>query len=76
VLRALSARPAEILGLPSGRLSPGAPGDVILLDPEAPWVNDPAKMRGRAKNTPFDEARMTGRVLATVVAGRIVHRTA
>jgi dihydroorotase len=73
VLDAMSSRPAAILGLPAGRLAPGAPGDVIVFDPEAPWVCDPAKMKGRAKNTPFDGARMTGKVLATIVAGRVVH---
>jgi dihydroorotase len=73
VLDAMSARPAAILGLPVGRLAAGAPGDVIVLDPEAPWVCDPAEMKGRAKNTPFDGARMTGRVMVTIVAGRVVH---
>jgi dihydroorotase len=73
VLQAMTSAPADILGLPQGRLKPGAPADLILFDPEAPWVCDPARMRGRAKNTPFDGARMSGRVLTTIVAGEIVH---
>ena len=40
LLRALSTRPAEILGLPGGRLTPGAPADLILFDPDAPYVLD------------------------------------
>ncbi|HEV2559054.1 MAG TPA: dihydroorotase [Microvirga sp.] len=72
LLRALSTRPAEILGLPGGRLAKGAPADLVLFDPEAPWVLDKRRLRSRSKNTPFDEARLQGRVTLTLVAGRIV----
>jgi len=72
LLNAMSTRPAELLGLPGGRLEPGAPADVIVFDPELPWVVDAEKLRSRCKNTPFDEARMTGKVLMTIVAGRVV----
>jgi dihydroorotase len=73
LLRALSTRPAEILGLPGGRLAPGAPADLILLDPDEPYVLDKRRLRSRSKNSPFDEARLDGRVLKTMVAGRFVH---
>lgn len=73
LLRAMSSRPAEILGLSCGRLQRGAPADVIVFDPAAPYVLDKASLRSRAKNTPFDEARLEGRVFATFVAGRAVH---
>jgi dihydroorotase len=73
LLRAVSTRPAEILGLPGGRLAPGAPADLILLDPDEPYVLDKRDLRSRSKNSPFDEARLQGRVLMTMVAGRIVH---
>jgi dihydroorotase len=72
LLRALSTRPAEILGLPGGRLTKGAPADLILFDPEAPFVLDKRQLRSRSKNTPFDEARLEGQVSVTMVAGRIV----
>ncbi len=73
LLRALSTRPAEILGLPGGRLKAGAPADLVLLDPEEPWVLDKRRLRSRSKNSPFDESRLEGRVLRTFVAGRQVH---
>lgn len=73
ILRAMSTRPAEILGLPGGRLARGAPADLILLDPEAPYVLDKRNLRSRSKNSPFDEARLEGQVLLTLVGGRIVH---
>ena len=67
--RALSLAPSQRLGLDTGRLSAGAPADLVLFDPDAPFVMDRSKLRSKSKNTPFDEARMEGRVLGTWVAG-------
>lgn len=72
LIEAMSTKPSDILGLPTGRLAPGAPADVIVFDPEEPWVCDPDELRGRSKNTPFDGAKMVGRVKLTVVAGKVV----
>ncbi len=73
LFRALSTRPAELLGLEVGRLAPGAPADLIVVDPDAPWVVNAESLRSRSKNTPFDDARLQGRVLRTLVAGRTVY---
>lgn len=73
LLRAMSSRPAEILGLPQGRLAVGAPADLIRFDPDEPYVVDPEKLHSRCKNTPFDEARMQGRVRMTLVAGAVAY---
>ncbi len=75
LLRAMSSRPADLLGLPQGRLAVGAPADLMLFDPDEPYVLDPAKLHSLCKNTPFDEARLQGVVHLTVVGGRIVHET-
>jgi dihydroorotase len=76
LIRAMSTRPAELLGLPGGTLRAGSPADVIVIDPDEPWVLDPADLKSQCKNTPFDEARFTGRVRQTVVGGRTVYRWA
>jgi dihydroorotase len=76
LLRAMSTRPAEILGLPGGRLAKDAPADLILFDPDEPFVLDPADLHSKSKNTPFDEARLQGRVLRTLVAGKTVYEYA
>jgi dihydroorotase len=73
LIAAMTTRPADILRLPQGRLAVGAPADLIRFDPDEPWVCDPAKLRSRCKNTPFDEGRMEGRVKLTLVAGAVAH---
>jgi dihydroorotase len=76
LLRAMSTRPAELLGIAGGTLKSGAPADVIVVDTDVPWVVDPIELKSKCKNTPFDEARMQGRVVRTIVAGRTVYEYA
>ena len=71
--RALAFNPAQRLGLPQGRLAVGAPADLVLFDPNAPFVLDRFKLASKSKNTPFDGARMEGKVLGTWVAGAKVY---
>lgn len=71
--RAMALNPAKRLGLDAGRLAPGAPADLVLFDPDAPFVLDRFTLLSKSKNTPFDGARMEGRVLGTWVAGRRVY---
>ncbi len=73
LIRAMSTKPAELLGLPGGTLKPGAPADVIVVDLDVPWVLDPETLKSKCKNTPFDEARLQGRAVRTIVAGRTVY---
>ena len=69
IWRAMSLNPARRLGLDAGRLAAGAPADLVLFDPDAPFVLDRFTLLSKSKNTPFDGARMQGRVLGTWVAG-------
>lgn len=73
VLRPLTQGPAEVLDLEAGRLEAGRPADLVLFDADAPVVVDLAALRSRSRNSPFDGRRLQGRVLLTVVGGRIVH---
>jgi dihydroorotase len=73
LIRAMSTRPAELLGLSGGTLRPGAVADIIVIDAETPWVLDPAELQSQCKNTPFAEARFQGRVARTIVGGRTVY---
>lgn len=71
---AMSLNPAKRLGLDSGRLAEGAPADLVLFDPDVPFVLDRFKLRSKSQNTPYDGQRMQGRVEATYVAGEPVYR--
>jgi dihydroorotase len=73
LLKAMSTRPAELLGLPGGTLRPGAPADVVVIDPDVPWLLERDELKSKCRNTPFDEARMQGRAVRTIVAGRTVY---
>jgi dihydroorotase len=72
LLRPLTVSPAKLFGLPGGRLQKGAPADIILVDLDEPWVVNKDLLRSRSKNSPFDEAKMQGRVLRTLVDGETV----
>jgi dihydroorotase len=76
LLKAMTINPARLLGLPAGRLQKGAPADLILVDLGQPWVVDRAQLKARSRNSPFDESKMQGRVLSTMVAGKIVYEYA
>ncbi len=72
LLAAMTVNPAKLLGLPQGRLAEGAPADVILFDPGAPFVLDADKLLSKSRNSPFDGKTMQGRVLRTFVGGKEV----
>ncbi len=72
LLRPLTVNPAKLFGLPGGRMQKGAPADLILVDLDEPWVVNKDLLRSRSKNSPFDEAKMQGRVLRTMVDGETV----
>jgi dihydroorotase len=76
LLKALTSNPAKLLGLASGRLQKGAPADVIVVDLGLPWVVDKVQLKARSKNSPFDESKMQGRVLYTMVAGTLAYQYA
>ncbi len=72
LFRAMSLNPSRRLGLETGRLAVGAPADLVLFDPDAPFLLNRAKLHSKSKNTPFDGARLQGRVIGTWVAGKNV----
>lgn len=73
LIDAMSTRPAQIFGLPGGTLKPGAAGDIALIDLDEPWLVSRDSLLARSKNTAFEDARFSGRAVATYVAGRCVH---
>ena len=76
VARVLSERPAEIGGLADqGRpIAVGEPATFALVDPDDVWTVRGAALASRASNTPYEGMRLPGRVVATVLRGRITAR--
>ena len=74
LMRTVTSRPAELLGLAAGRLAKGAPADLVLCDLNAPIVVDLDKLKSKSRNSPFDGRRLFGEVQMTIVDGRVVYR--
>ena len=72
LIETLSTAPARLLGLPGGSLKPGSVADLALVDLDEPWIVSESGIRSRSKNTCFEGARLQGKVLQTLVAGRTV----
>ena len=75
LIATVTAKPARLLGLDAGTLSPGAPADLVLCDIGSPIRIDADKLISKSKNSPFDGRSLQGKVLMTLVDGRIVHRS-
>ena len=67
-----TVNPARLLGLDSGTLAPGAPGDVTVLDPDLEWRVDKDASLSLSRNTPFHGWELKGRAVRTVVEGKTV----
>ena len=72
-LARVTCEPARVLGVASGRIEVGAPGDLIVFDPRAPFRVTPENLRSQGKNSPFLGHELAGRVRATLVAGNVVY---
>jgi len=70
----MSTVPAKVFHLAGGSLKRGAPGDLVVFDPDARWRVDASRFYSKSRNTPFAGRELAGRVVRTVVAGFTVHR--
>jgi dihydroorotase len=72
VVELLTIGPARAFSLAGGTLDVGAPADATIFDPNSEWKVDPLEFKSKSRNTPFDGWQVRGKVVATVVGGRIV----
>ena len=70
----LTARPAHILGIPKGTLSPGSPADITVIDPSQGHTIDVSSFKSKSKNSPFDGWDVRGKVLFTLVKGKVIYQ--
>jgi dihydroorotase len=76
IVELFTAGPARVFNLPHrGSLARDNFGDVTIFDPKKRWTFEAAKSLSLSHNTPFDGWQLTGKVVATIVGGKIVHRT-
>jgi dihydroorotase len=73
LIHAATLAPAWAIGLDAGRLTVGAPADLLLCDIDAPRLIDAEKLTSKSKNSAFDGRRLQGEVLMTLVDGRVVY---
>lgn len=73
LIERLTAAPARILGLDAGHLGVGATADICIFDPEQTWILEAATMASRGHNSPFLGWELRGRVIYTLLAGRVVY---
>jgi dihydroorotase len=75
IVELFTAGPARVFDLRSrGSLQRGNFADVTIFDPKKRWTFEAAKSRSLSHNTPFDGWQLTGKVVATVVGGKIVYQ--
>lgn len=70
----MSTNPCRILSVPGGTLSVGEPADITIADMDSEYVIDKNTFLSKGKNTPFDGAKVNGRVYYTIVGGNIVYQ--
>jgi dihydroorotase len=73
LIRKMSANPAKILHIPKGTLLQGASADIAVVDPDKSWIADPLSWRSQGKNSPFFGWTFKGKVVLTLVEGRVVY---
>ena len=74
LIKTMTLNPANLLGLPSGRITSGAPADLIVFDTDIPFILDRETLKSKSKNTPFDGQKLQGKVRRTIVAGKTVFK--
>jgi dihydroorotase len=73
LIELMSVNPARILGVPGGSLSPDAPADITVIDPQRQFVYSADQVVSKSRNTPFLGWTLQGRAVLTMVGGSIRH---
>lgn len=73
LVQMMSVRPREIFGLAGGKIEPGAPADLCLIEPERVFTVEPDKFKSKGRATPFAGMQLQGVNLLTLRRGEIVY---
>lgn len=69
----MSLNPSRLIGHFGGTLAIGAAADVTIVDPDREYVIDPSEFASKSRNTPYAGRRVYGKVVCTIVGGRIAY---
>jgi dihydroorotase len=67
----MSFAPARLLKIDAGYIAEGGPADITIIDPDCEIIVDASKFVSKGKNSPFDGMKLWGRVVITIVEGRM-----
>jgi len=73
-IKAMTINPATVMGLEKGSLRVGSVADITIVDLKKSWVVEPEKLRSKSRNTPFRGMTLKGKVMYTIVNGKVVYR--
>ncbi|MDO8520468.1 MAG: dihydroorotase [Deltaproteobacteria bacterium] len=73
IIELLTVNPARIVNIPKGSLKVGACADVVIFDPKSSYTIDPGTFSCKSKNTPFGGMKVKGKVITTIVKGKVVY---
>lgn len=74
LVRRMTVGPAEVLGIENYSLAEGNNADITIFDPAAEYIVDSEKFKSKSRNTPFDGKEVTGKIVMTIVDGKIVYK--
>lgn len=74
LIEAMSYKPAGIIGIDRGTLTPGAVADVTIIDPDLQWTVEPSEFKSKGRNTPFAGQELKGKAVCTIVKGKVVNQ--
>jgi len=75
LIQKLTIEPAKILGIDAGHLSVGATADICIYNPATSWTVNPEQFVSSGHNTPFADWELQGKVIHTLLAGKIVYQS-
>lgn len=74
VVKAMTLNPASAIGIEKGTLRVGSVADITIIDPKKKWVVEPERLKSKSKNTPFAGMTLKGKVMYTIVNGKVVYK--
>lgn len=70
LIRLMTIGPADVLGLPGGKMEQGEPADLVLVDLNERWTPEIETLKSKSSNSPILGRELTGRVQGVFLEGK------